>query len=122
VEHKLETERPVYADRVRFKQILYNLLSNAIKFTPKGGQINIDCIEQKDFICISVIDTGIGIRAEDQQVIFEEFRQIDGGGAHEGTGLGLAITKRVDVFGWRVKSEKVVGSVLLSQQDTRHPT
>ena len=44
VQQKLETDLPVYADRVRFKQILYNLLSNAVKFTPKDGQIDIDCL------------------------------------------------------------------------------
>src|SRR5882724_6527818 len=110
VQHKLETERPVHADRVRFKQILYNLLSNAVKFTPKSGQIDIECIEQENFICISVTDTGIGIQAEDQQVIFEEFRQVDGGGAHEGTGLGLAITKRLtEQQGGRIWLESEIG-------------
>lgn len=97
VQHKLETNLLVYADRVRFKQILYNLLSNAVKFTPKDGQISIECVENGDFICISVTDTGIGIRAEDQAIIFEEFRQVEGGkdSTQEGTGLGLAITKRL---------------------------
>jgi signal transduction histidine kinase/DNA-binding response OmpR family regulator len=97
VEHKLEIDRPAYADRVRFKQILYNLLSNAVKFTPKGGRITIACAENDDFVCISVTDTGIGIRAEDQAVVFEEFRQVEGAkdSIQEGTGLGLAITKRL---------------------------
>jgi signal transduction histidine kinase/CheY-like chemotaxis protein len=97
VEHRLETDRPAYADRVRFKQILYNLLSNAVKFTPKDGRISIACAEDEDFVCISVTDTGIGIRAEDQAVVFEEFRQVEGGkdSTQEGTGLGLAITKRL---------------------------
>ncbi len=45
VQHKLEADLSVYADRVRFKQILYNLLSNAVKFTPKEGRIDIDCVE-----------------------------------------------------------------------------
>ena len=80
VQQKLETDRPVYADRVRFKQILYNLLSNAVKFTPKGGRIDIDCLEivDQNSVGISVTDTGIGIRAEDQMVVFEEFRQVEG--------------------------------------------
>lgn len=97
VEHALEIDRPAYADRVRFKQILYNLLSNAVKFTPKDGRISIECANDGDFVCISVIDTGIGIRAEDQAVVFEEFRQVEGGkdSTQEGTGLGLAITKRL---------------------------
>ncbi|MGA7077174.1 MAG: PAS domain S-box protein [Terriglobales bacterium] len=97
VEPKVETERPVYADRVRFKQILYNLLSNAVKFTPRDGRIDIDCFDQENFVGISVTDTGIGIRSEDQAIIFEEFRQVGGNtaAASEGTGLGLAITKRL---------------------------
>jgi PAS domain S-box-containing protein len=95
VHHDLASSYSIYADRVRFKQILYNLLSNAVKFTPEGGRVSVSCVEQNELICISVADTGIGIRAEDQEVVFEEFRQIDGDGAHEGTGLGLAITKRL---------------------------
>jgi PAS domain S-box-containing protein len=97
IEHTVEIDRPAYADRVRFKQILYNLLSNAVKFTPKDGRISIACAEDEDFVCISVTDTGIGIRAEDQGVVFEEFRQVEGGkdSTQEGTGLGLAITKRL---------------------------
>lgn len=90
-----KTQKTIYADRVRFKQILYNLLSNAVKFTPENGQVAVDWRELDDFICVSVADSGIGIRKEDQEVIFEEFRQVEGEGAHEGTGLGLAITKRL---------------------------
>jgi PAS domain S-box-containing protein len=95
VHHDLAASGSIYADRVRFKQILYNLLSNAVKFTPEGGHVSLHYAEQGELICISVADTGIGIRAKDQEVIFEEFRQIEGDGAHEGTGLGLAITKRL---------------------------
>jgi PAS domain S-box-containing protein len=97
VRHQVETNRPVYADRVRVKQILYNLLSNAVKFTPKDGQIRIDCVERGNFIYLSVTDTGIGIQAEDHQSVFEEFRQVEGSqkGANQGTGLGLAISKRL---------------------------
>ena len=97
IEQKMENDQHVYADRVRFKQILYNLLSNAVKFTPKAGRIDIDCHGDGNSVCISVMDTGVGIRAEDQAVIFEEFRQVEGpaGTTQEGTGLGLAITKRL---------------------------
>jgi PAS domain S-box-containing protein len=96
LEQKVENKSLVRADRVRFKQILYNLLSNAVKFTPKGGQISIECVDDWDFVCVSVIDTGTGIRPEDQEVVFDEFRQGEGrANGHEGTGLGLAITRRL---------------------------
>jgi signal transduction histidine kinase/CheY-like chemotaxis protein len=97
VESKVETSLGVNADRVRFKQILYNLLSNAVKFTPNGGRIDIDCHQNGDAVAIAVIDTGVGIRPEDQKAVFEEFRQVEGGGGElqQGTGLGLAITKRL---------------------------
>ena len=95
VEQSVETHRPVHADRVRFKQILYNLLSNAVKFTPNGGLIRIECRLDDNFVCLSVVDTGIGIRPEDQALVFEEFRQVEGKTVHQGTGLGLAITKRL---------------------------
>src|SRR6266403_3434740 len=87
---------PVYADRVRFKQILYNLLSNALKFTPEGGTVRVEG-STGDLVCIAISDTGVGIRPEDQQLIFEEFRQAGETtrGVKEGTGLGLAITKRL---------------------------
>ena len=97
VEQRLTTALWVYADRVRFKQILYNLLSNAVKFTPKDGRIEIDCHKDGDLVSISVKDTGIGIRPEDHAAVFEEFRQLEAGAeaTHEGTGLGLAITRRL---------------------------
>jgi PAS domain S-box-containing protein len=97
VEQKLETNRPVHADRVRFKQVLYNLLSNAVKFTPKDGHIEIRCYDDAGAVALSVTDTGVGIRPADQEMVFEEFRQAEGSPEtmQEGTGLGLAITRRL---------------------------
>jgi CheY-like chemotaxis protein/anti-sigma regulatory factor (Ser/Thr protein kinase) len=112
VEQKVESKNLVKADRVRFKQILYNLLSNAVKFTPKGGCVAIECIDYWDFVRVSVTDTGIGISPEDQKVIFDEFRQVEGttDGNHEGTGLGLAITKRlVEQQGGQISVESELG-------------
>jgi PAS domain S-box-containing protein len=107
-----EANRPIHADRGRFKQILYNLLSNAVKFTPAGGRVGIDCTDDEDFICISVSDTGIGIRCEDHELVFQEFRQVHPGtdAANKGTGLGLAITKRlVEQQGGRISLQSELG-------------
>src|SRR6266852_951618 len=94
---QLGEEISVYADRVRFKQVLYNLLSNALKFTPDGGAVRVQSAIDSNLVRISVSDTGVGIRPEDQQMIFEEFRQASETtrGVKEGTGLGLAITRRL---------------------------
>lgn len=108
----------VRADSMRLKQVLTNLLGNAIKFTKEGG-ITVRARVEEDYgrpmILTSVIDTGIGIRHEDQQIIFDEFRQADGSVTREygGTGLGLAISKKlVELMGGRiwVESEPTQGS------------
>jgi signal transduction histidine kinase/DNA-binding response OmpR family regulator len=86
------------ADRFRVKQVLLNLLSNANKFTPFEGQITVSCrLADPATMLFSVADSGMGIRSEDQEIIFERFRQAGGSSAREvaGTGLGLAISKRL---------------------------
>lgn len=90
-------EVTVYADRIRLKQVLYNLLSNAVKFTPERGSISVEAHAEGGQAHISVSDTGVGIRKEDQSVIFDEFRQVgeSAKGIKEGTGLGLAITRKL---------------------------
>jgi signal transduction histidine kinase/CheY-like chemotaxis protein len=99
------------ADRFRIKQVLLNLLSNAYKFTPFEGHITLSCrLADAATMLLSVADTGIGIKLEDQEIIFEEFCQVDGSATREmtGTGLGLSISKRlVEMHGGRiwVKSE-----------------
>ena len=108
----LDTQLTLQADRLRFKEILYNLLSNAIKFTPSGGRVWIESSVADGSVCIVVGDTGIGIEPEDQQEIFESFRQVSATtkGVREGTGLGLAITKRlVEHHGGRIWVESEPG-------------
>jgi two-component system, NarL family, sensor histidine kinase BarA len=95
---------PMRQDQARVQQILNNLLSNAIKFTPEGGRISVSVErDERDFMVMKVGDTGVGIAEEDQQAIFEKFRQgrtaMPGGDAmtreHSGTGLGLSIVKEL---------------------------
>jgi diguanylate cyclase (GGDEF)-like protein/PAS domain S-box-containing protein len=105
----------IAADRTKFKQILYNLLSNAVKFTPEGGDIYIKAEMYEDVVPIlkvTVKDTGIGIRREDQDRIFSEFEQVDSSFSrrYEGTGLGLALTKRlVELHGGEITVESEDG-------------
>ncbi len=58
------------------KQVLLNLLSNALKFTPEGGRIDVRATVCDGLAEISVMDTGVGIAPEDQETVFEEFRQV----------------------------------------------
>ncbi len=98
-------------DNRRVEQILLNLLSNAIKFTEKGF-VETFAGEDSDNIIIRVIDTGIGIKKEDMETIFENFRQIDSGLSrkYEGTGLGLSISKRLaELMGGKIWVESVWG-------------
>jgi signal transduction histidine kinase/HAMP domain-containing protein len=102
----------IVADERKFKQILLNLLSNAVKFTPDGGSIDVSARRDAEQVVVSVHDTGIGIAPEDQEKVFEEFRQVgrDYTKKQEGTGLGLALTRRfVELHGGRITVESVPG-------------
>jgi len=102
----------VFADRIRFKQVLFNLLSNAVKFTPDGGRIWVEAVERRGRLTTSVSDTGLGIPIEEQEAIFDAFHQAGATtkGIKEGTGLGLAITKRlVEEHGGRIWVESEPG-------------
>jgi signal transduction histidine kinase len=86
----------ITSDRRRVEQIMLNLLSNAIKFT-EHGQVTLAAENVAGAIRIAVTDTGMGIKSEDLNKLFQPFRQLDSGltRQHEGTGLGLAICKRL---------------------------
>jgi len=100
------------ADARKLKQAVVNLLSNAVKFTPPGGRVTLHARRLNGFnghagewAEVSVSDTGIGIKPEDQALVFEEFRQASGDVLRksEGTGLGLALVKRfVELHGGRI--------------------
>jgi signal transduction histidine kinase len=104
----------IQGDERKIRQVVLNLLSNAIKFTPENGRIEVGATPRDGFIEISVNDTGVGIAAEDQEAVFEEFRQVGAADKKvEGTGLGLTLCRKfVELHGGRiwVKSQVGVGS------------
>lgn len=106
----------IHTDQLRLSQILKNLLANAIKFTNKGGNVSLKVTRKpNNEIAFSVTDTGIGIPADKQKLIFESFKQVDGSISRRfgGTGLGLSISKELThLLGGEidVKSKEGTGS------------
>jgi CheY-like chemotaxis protein/anti-sigma regulatory factor (Ser/Thr protein kinase) len=101
----------VEADERKVKQIVFNLLSNAVKFTPDGGSVDVTARIIDGGVTIAVRDTGIGIASDEQDQVFEEFRQAGQSMQRaEGTGLGLALVKRfVELHGGQITLESEVG-------------
>ncbi len=112
LETEFGSELTICADRTQVKQILYNLLSNAIKFTPEEGHVRFVARSLDSLLCVSVVDTGVGIPEEEQISIFEPFHQLmtRPNYVREGTGLGLSITKLlVEHHGGRIWVESEPG-------------
>ena len=88
-------EKIISCDLDSIERIMLNLLSNAIKFTPKGGNIFVNVVDEGDNVNITVKDTGIGIKEEDFDLVFDRFKQIDKSFTrnHEGSGIGLSLVK-----------------------------
>jgi signal transduction histidine kinase len=109
VDERLEEIR---ADERKVRQVVLNLLSNAIKFTPESGRIEVRAVPMDGSVEVSVSDTGVGIAAEDQEAIFEEFRQVGTAAKKvEGTGLGLALSRKfVELHGGRIWVESELGA------------
>ena len=100
------------SDQGKIKQVLLNLLSNALKFTERGWvSVRASYDPQKDFIVVTVADSGIGISPDQFTKIFDQFRQVDGSHTRKygGSGLGLAITRKmVTLLGGEITLESVV--------------
>jgi len=138
LESRIADIKPIMVDGRKLKQVLYNLLSNAIKFTPAGGMVTLssrmtDCIaiqksgkrvlqlvdhpvanhpdqdhQALEALEITVSDTGIGIKPEVIDRIFESFEQADGSISrkYEGTGLGLSLSRAfIDLHGGTITAE-----------------
>ena len=112
----------IHADDTNLKQILYNLLSNAVKFTPNGGSIHLaakrlsnadiqvksDRTSSKEYIQISIKDSGIGLKKENLTKIFQPFEQVENSSSRQfqGSGLGLSLAKSlVELNGGKIWAE-----------------
>jgi two-component system, NarL family, sensor histidine kinase BarA len=100
-------------DMVKIQQILNNLLSNAVKFTPEGGRVLLKAAVEGPFVVLTVQDTGVGIAPEEQELVFEKFRQAAGNlmtREHGGTGLGLSIVRELSkLLGGEVTLQSELG-------------
>jgi len=102
---------PIFCDSTRIRQVVLNLLSNAGRFTERGG-VQVKAWRKGNKVMVSVSDTGPGIAPQDQEKIFEPFRQLDGSirRRHGGSGLGLSISKRfVEMHEGKMWLESAVG-------------
>src|SRR4029453_367836 len=102
----------IRADERKVKQVLLNLLSNALKFTPEGGKIDVRAAVNDGVAEVTVADTGVGIAPEEQEAVFEEFRQVGTASKTvEGTGLGLAISRKfIELHGGRIWVRSTLGT------------
>ncbi len=95
---QIEPDIPVLRqDVTKFQQILQNLLSNAVKFTPEGGRVLLKAETDARHVVVTVSDTGVGIAPEEQDLVFQKFRQSGNPltREHAGTGLGLSIVREL---------------------------
>jgi len=106
-----DTSPEIFGDRKKVLQILLNLVNNAVKFT-QTGEVRIRCKIGHDNMEVSVSDTGIGIKKENMDHLFEAFRQIDGTAQrrYEGAGLGLHLCRKlVTLLGGSIRAESEYG-------------
>ncbi len=99
-------------DVTKLQQILQNLLSNAIKFTPEGGRVLLKAEAEPLHVVVTVSDTGVGIAPEEQDLVFEKFRQSGNPltREHAGTGLGLSIVRELSkLLGGEVTLQSELG-------------
>jgi signal transduction histidine kinase len=102
----------VLANKRSIEEVISNLITNAIKYTPEGGSVTVSASAQKEYVRISVKDTGYGIGKEDLDRIFERFYRVKNDQTRfiTGTGLGLAIVRSiVDAHNGLMKVESEIG-------------
>lgn len=105
-------EKIMAFDPEKMERIILNLISNAVKFTKPNDEIKVNIYDGVDNITISVEDTGIGIQKDQQEMIFERFRQVDHllSRRHEGSGIGLSLTKSlIEMHGGKISVNSEYG-------------
>ncbi len=123
----------MYGDKVRVKQIIINLLTNAVKYTKNGWiEFSVNCVKKNDIcrLIISVQDTGIGIKQENINKLFNKFERLDieKNNTIEGTGLGLAITKKLlELMGGEIIVQSIYGegskfTIVIDQKIVESPS
>src|SRR4029434_2305591 len=102
----------IQGDERKIRQVVLNLLSNAIKFTSEGGRIEVRAVPVDGSRDVSASATGVGIAPEDQEAVFEEFRQVGTSAAkQEGTGLGLTLCRKfVELHGGKIWVTSTLGA------------
>lgn len=128
--HKVVVDAPadfpaVMFDHYKLVQVLAHLLQNAIKFTSPGEEIKIGCRENGELAEIFIQDSGVGMSQEEQKVIFDRFRQLDGSTTRQrgGAGIGLSIVKRfVELYKGSIHVESAIGegskfTIILQKQN-----
>ena len=110
IETDIEEAVRIRSDAELLSLVWNNLISNAVKFTPEGGTVSVSLKTHGDWVCVSVSDTGCGMKPETGRHIFEKFYQGDTSHATQGNGLGLALVKRVvDILNGEIGVQSVYG-------------
>jgi signal transduction histidine kinase len=87
--------QPIVAARRRLGQVVSNLLANAVKFSPEGSTVLLQAHDEPEALVMEVMDEGIGIPAEDQPHVFDDFFRAENAEGYGGAGLGLSIAKKI---------------------------
>lgn len=107
---EIDKDYHAWFDYKKIQLVIFNLLSNAFKYTPKGGEITISVQEDSDTILLEISDTGLGIKQESLDSIFNLYYHKDNPNSIEGTGIGLALCKKLmDLHGGQILVESIIG-------------
>lgn len=103
-------EVQIYSNEELLQQVWINIISNAIKFTNEGGKISVQLMDTEDTATVKISDTGIGMKAESLNHIFDKFYQEDKSHSSNGNGLGLPLVKRiVDLCDGTIRVKSLLG-------------